>query len=61
MQSFFGAIGILLISVIGGRLFDAYGGSGPFFAIALANGLVCLSGFVLKTRETRRITEVQSV
>jgi MFS family permease len=35
MNGFFGAIGILIAFVIGGRLFDAYGPSAPFVMVGL--------------------------
>ncbi|MGK0498905.1 MAG: MFS family permease [Oceanicoccus sp.] len=54
MQSFFGAIGILLISVIGGRLFDSFGGYAPFYAIAFANSVVFVSAMLLRLSEKKR-------
>lgn len=59
MQSFFGAIGILLISVAGGRLFDAIGPYAPFMAIAIANGLVCISAAVLRVIELRSNSSIE--
>ena len=53
LQSFFGAIGILLISIVGGRLFDGYGGYAPFYAIAIANGIVFISGLMLRGYELK--------
>ncbi|ARN73326.1 MFS transporter [Oceanicoccus sagamiensis] len=53
MQSFFGAIGILMISVVGGRLFDNVGPYAPFYAIAVANGLVFAVGFMVRLKELK--------
>lgn len=53
MQSFFGAIGILMLSLIGGRLFDNIGPYAPFYAIAAANGAVLLAGLVVRAMELR--------
>jgi MFS family permease len=57
MQSLFGAIGILLISVLGGRLFDNVGPYAPFMAIAIANGLVFIAAFVVKLGEGKQSKE----
>ncbi|WP_101757819.1 MFS transporter [Oceanicoccus sp. KOV_DT_Chl] len=53
MQSFFGAIGILMISLVGGRLFDNIGPFAPFYAIASANALVCVVGLGVRMREIK--------
>ena len=43
-----GAIGILLASSIGGRLFDAVGPSAPFVLVGAANGAVFLAAVVVR-------------
>ena len=53
MQSFFGALGILVMSLSGGYLYDHFGGPAPFYAIAAANGLVLIAAFALRRREWR--------
>ncbi|MCS6946026.1 MAG: MFS transporter [Steroidobacteraceae bacterium] len=42
VQSFIGGLGILAISAVGGRLFDAFGAHSPFLLMAIANGVVLL-------------------
>jgi MFS family permease len=51
LQNFCGAVGILVLSVGGGWLYDAVGPHAPVIAIALANGLVCVSASVVRRRE----------
>jgi MFS family permease len=53
MQSLFGSVGILLISVIGGRLYDSVGPHAPFYAITVANGIVFLAGLYVRAGESR--------
>lgn len=53
VQSFFGAVGILAISSGGGWLFDLVGPNTPFIAVAAANGLVMLTGVLLRSSEDR--------
>ena len=53
MQSVFGAVGILIISVAGGQLFDKVGAYAPFLAIACANGLVFVCGLLIRLKELR--------
>lgn len=53
MQSLFGALGILVLSYAGGRMFDAIGPYAPFYAIAAANGVVLVVGMVVRFRELR--------
>jgi MFS family permease len=59
LQSFFGALGILVISAGGGRLFDAVGPHAPFAAMAAANAVVLVWGLLLRSAE-RRPAEVQT-
>jgi len=54
MQSFFGACGILAMSAVGGRLFDAISANAVFYMIAGANGVVLLAAFILRILELRR-------
>lgn len=53
MQSFFGAVGILVMSKSGGYLYDLYGGPAPFYAIAAANGLVFLAAVLVLAMDRR--------
>jgi MFS family permease len=46
----FGAVGILIASVIGGRLFDAIGPYGPFMLVGSMNGAVLLMAIVVRIR-----------
>ena len=57
MQSFFGAVGILMIAVVGGRLFDNVGPYAPFYAIAAANAVVFIAGFVVRLSELKTIPD----
>jgi len=43
-----GAIGILVASIIGGRLFDSVGPSAPFVLVGVFNGLVLLAAIVVR-------------
>ncbi len=54
VQSFCGAIGILLIASGGGQLFDLVSPSTPFIAVAIANALV----FIWATKQ--RLTELKT-
>ena len=51
MQAFFGALGILGLSLSGGYLYDSVGPQAPFWAITLANGIVLLAAVVVRSRE----------
>ena len=53
MQSFCGAVGILILSIAGGRLYDSVGPNAPFYAVAAANSLVFLAGLVVRGSEER--------
>jgi MFS family permease len=50
VYSSFGAVGILIASVIGGRLFDSVGPAGPFVLVGAMNGLVLLMAIVVRIR-----------
>jgi len=54
MQSFFGAAGILVLSITGGRLFDGIGPYAPFYAIAAANGVVFLVAAAVRISERKK-------
>jgi MFS family permease len=43
-----GAIGILIASTIGGRLFDAVGPSAPFVLVGIFNGIVLLAAIAVR-------------
>ncbi len=45
-----GAIGILISTVIGGRLFDAVAPSAPFVMIGIFNSIICLAAIVVRIK-----------
>ena len=49
--NFCGAVGILILSVIGGWLFDKVGPWAPFFLVGLLNGVVAIGAFWIKRQE----------
>jgi MFS family permease len=49
--NFCGAIGILVLSVAGGWLFDAIGPWAPFFLVGIVNGVVAIAAFLVRRRE----------
>lgn len=49
--NFCGAVGILILSVIGGWLFDRVGPWAPFFLVGLLNGAVAVGAFWIKRQE----------
>ena len=53
LQAWFGALGILALSVIGGRLFDAIGPEAPFVAVALCNFAVLACALIQRGIELR--------
>ncbi len=53
VQAFFGALGILVISAGGGRLFDTVGPNAPFVAVAAVNLLVLISSLGWRLVEMR--------
>ena len=54
MQAFFGACGILAMSTIGGRLFDAINANAVFYMIAGANAVVLLAALAVRAAELRQ-------
>jgi hypothetical protein len=44
----FGAIGILVAAVIGGRIFDSIGPSAPFVMLGLLQLVLCLAAVVVR-------------
>jgi MFS family permease len=52
LQGFFGAIGILVMSSLGGRVFDAIGPGAPFIMMAIANGIILVWSIWVKYRES---------
>jgi MFS family permease len=48
MNGFFGAIGILLAFVIGGRLFDAIGPAAPFVMVGLIQVFLCIAAIIVR-------------
>ncbi len=53
MQSLCGAIGILALSLAGGRLYDAFGPQAPFVAVAVANAIVFILAALYRFIELR--------
>ncbi len=53
LQAWFGALGILALSAIGGRLFDALGPEAPFVAVALCNLAVLLCALARRVFELK--------
>lgn len=53
VHSFVGAVAILVISIVGGRAFDAIGPYAPFWIMAILNGLLFLWAAVLRASERR--------
>lgn len=53
VHSFCGAIGILLISVFGGRAFDSIGPHAPFWIMAATNGVLFVWAALLRTSERK--------
>ena len=51
--NFCGAVGILILSVIGGWMFDHVGPWAPFFLVGLLNGLVGLGAVLVRKAEAR--------
>ncbi|MEO7385644.1 MAG: MFS transporter [Gammaproteobacteria bacterium] len=48
LQAMFGGLGILAMSLAGGRLFDGVGPSAPFALMAIANGLVLVGALAVR-------------
>jgi MFS family permease len=46
----FGAIGILVAAVIGGRIFDSIGPSAPFVMLGLLQLVLCLAAVVVRVK-----------
>lgn len=59
VQSFCGALGILTISIAGGRLFDAVGPGAPFAVMGVVNGAVCLWAIALRSLEAKVVAPAQ--
>jgi MFS family permease len=56
MFNFCGAVGILVLTVIGGWLFDRVGPWAPFFLVGLLNGLIGLAAFAEQRREAHLVS-----
>jgi len=54
MQAFFGALGILLLSFVGGRLYDSVSPNAVFYLITAANAAVLLVALGIRLFELRR-------
>jgi predicted MFS family arabinose efflux permease len=52
-SSFFGAIGILVATAVGGRLFDL-SPMGPFLLIASINGVLFIASIIISIRSSNR-------
>ena len=48
--SFMGAVGILVASIVGGRMFDAIGPSSPFVMVGCATGLLFIASVVVRLK-----------
>jgi cyanate permease len=53
--NFCGAVGILVLSLLGGYLFDAHGPWSTFFMVGILNGLVALAAVWLGQKETKDV------
>jgi predicted MFS family arabinose efflux permease len=53
--SVFGAIGVLVASGVGGRLFDNIGPGAPFIMVASATGLLAVGALVIRLREPAQL------
>jgi MFS family permease len=51
--NFCGAVGILVLTSVGGILFDAYGPWAPFFLVGLLNGVVAIACLMRRRKELR--------
>lgn len=58
LQAFFGGLGILAISWVGGRLYDQIGPSAPFTLVGIANGVVAAWALWLYLRD-RAVTRTE--
>ncbi len=48
--SFLGAVGILVASIVGGRLFDAVGSSSPFIMVGCATGILFIASVIVRVK-----------
>ena len=56
-----GAVGILVASIIGGRLFDTYGGAAPFALVGAFNACVMLMAIVVRIKSPGHIPSAAAV
>ena len=61
MFSFFGAAGVMFVTSVGGRLFDAIDPSAPFVMIGAINALLFVAAMVVsRLHGEREVAEVAS-
>ena len=48
VSSFFGAIGILFNTKLGGYLFDTWREGAPFLLVAIGHGIVCIAAIIIR-------------
>lgn len=58
VQSFVGGVGILVVSAVGGRLFDGLGAQSPFLLMSAINAIVLGWAIYVRVRERRSPREV---
>jgi predicted MFS family arabinose efflux permease len=59
MNSWCGALGILLFTVVGGRLFDAWGPWAPFVAAGVYQVFLLIAAFIIRLRSPGLSVEEQ--
>lgn len=59
LQAFFGGLGILAISWVGGRLYDDIGPPAPFMLVGIANGVIAVWAMWLYLRD-RAVTRTEA-
>jgi MFS family permease len=57
---FFGAIGMMLTSLAGGRMFDGIGPWAPFVAVGILQGLLFVVAFLLRGQDKTPVAPVAS-
>jgi len=59
LQAFFGALGILALSGLGGRLYDRMGPQSVFYAITIVNAAVLVAAVAVRIAELKRREQAQ--
>ena len=60
MFGFFGAIGMMLTALAGGRMFDGIGPWAPFVAVGILQGLLFVVAFLLRGQDKTPVAPVAS-